>query len=35
LHQLPQILDGDLDDLVGTLARESHAEALAALGEGP
>ena len=35
LHQLPQILDGDLDDLIGTLARESHAEALAALGEGP
>ena len=35
LHQLPQILDGDLDDLVGTLARESHAEALAALGDAP
>jgi peptide chain release factor 1 len=35
LHQLPQILDGDLDDLIGTLARESHAEALAALGEAP
>jgi len=31
LHQLPQILDGDLDELIGTLARESHAEALAAL----
>ncbi|HET7611032.1 MAG TPA: peptide chain release factor 1, partial [Rhodanobacteraceae bacterium] len=35
LHQLPQILDGDLDALVGALARESHAEALAALGEAP
>ncbi|MGN6790075.1 MAG: peptide chain release factor 1 [Rhodanobacteraceae bacterium] len=35
LHQLPQILDGDLDDLVGALARESHAEALAALGDAP
>ena len=35
LHQLPQILDGDLDDLIGTLARESHAEALAALGDAP
>ncbi|HEX5352485.1 MAG TPA: peptide chain release factor 1 [Rhodanobacteraceae bacterium] len=35
LHQLPQILDGDLDELVGALARESHAEALAALGEAP
>ncbi|MGH8234609.1 MAG: peptide chain release factor 1 [Rhodanobacteraceae bacterium] len=33
LHQLPQILDGDLDELIGTLARESHAESLAALGE--
>ncbi len=33
LHQLPQILDGDLDDLVGALARESHAEALARLAE--
>ena len=32
LHQLPQILDGDLDDLVAALARESHAQALAALG---
>jgi peptide chain release factor 1 len=35
LHQLPQILEGDLDELVGALARESHAEALAALGEAP
>ncbi|MGH8191873.1 MAG: peptide chain release factor 1 [Rhodanobacteraceae bacterium] len=33
LHQLPQILDGELDELVGALARESHAEALASLGE--
>ncbi len=32
LHQLPQILEGDLDELVGALARESHAQALAALG---
>jgi peptide chain release factor 1 len=32
LHQLPQILDGDLDELVAALARESHAQALAALG---
>ncbi|WHZ20542.1 MAG: Peptide chain release factor 1 [Rhodanobacteraceae bacterium] len=32
LHQLPQILDGDLDELTGALARESHAETLAALG---
>ena len=35
LHQLPQILDGNLDDLIGALARESHAEALAALGDAP
>ena len=34
LHQLPQILDGELDELIGALARESHAEALAALGGG-
>ncbi|MGH8214689.1 MAG: peptide chain release factor 1 [Rhodanobacteraceae bacterium] len=33
LHQLPQILDGDLEELVTALARESHAEALAMLGE--
>jgi len=33
LHQLPQILDGDLDELTGALRREAHAEALAALGE--
>ena len=33
LHQLPQILEGDLDDLVGALAREAHAEALAQLAE--
>jgi signal transduction histidine kinase len=35
LHQLPQILDGDLDDLIGAIARESHAEALATLGDAP
>jgi hypothetical protein len=29
---LTQILDGDLDELVAALARESHAQALAALG---
>ncbi|HEX7325752.1 MAG TPA: peptide chain release factor 1 [Rhodanobacteraceae bacterium] len=33
LYQLPQILDGDLDELVGALAREANAEALAALAE--
>lgn len=33
LHQLPQIIDGDLDELIDALARESHAESLAALGE--
>ncbi len=33
LHQLPQILDGDLDDLVDALAREARAEALGAPGE--
>jgi peptide chain release factor 1 len=33
LYRLPEILDGDLDELTGALARESHAEALAALGE--
>jgi peptide chain release factor 1 len=33
LHQLPQILEGDLDELVGALAREAHAEALAQLAE--
>ncbi|HEU4857080.1 MAG TPA: peptide chain release factor 1 [Rhodanobacteraceae bacterium] len=33
LHQLPQILDGDLDDLVDALAREAHAEALLQLAE--
>ena len=33
LHQLPTILDGELDELIGTLAREAHVEALAALGD--
>jgi peptide chain release factor 1 len=33
LHQLPAIIDGDLDELVGALAREAHAEALAQLAE--
>ncbi|HET7930229.1 MAG TPA: peptide chain release factor 1 [Rhodanobacteraceae bacterium] len=33
LHQLPQILDGNLEELVGALMREAHAEALAALAE--
>jgi peptide chain release factor 1 len=31
LHQLPQILDGDLEELVAALQREAQAEALAAL----
>lgn len=31
LHQLPQILDGDLDELITALQREAQAEALAAL----
>ncbi|MGH8144966.1 MAG: peptide chain release factor 1 [Rhodanobacteraceae bacterium] len=35
LHQLPQILAGSLDELIGALAREAHAEALAALAERP
>jgi len=33
LHKLPEIIDGDLDDLVGALAREAHAEALTQLAE--
>jgi peptide chain release factor 1 len=33
LHKLPEIIDGDLDDLVGALAREAHAEALSQLAE--
>ncbi|MGH8125468.1 MAG: peptide chain release factor 1 [Rhodanobacteraceae bacterium] len=35
LHKLPQILDGDLEDLTGALAREAHAEALASRGDAP
>ncbi len=31
LYRLPEILDGDLDELTAALAREAHAEALAAL----
>jgi peptide chain release factor 1 len=31
LHQLPQILDGDLGELIAALQREAQAEALAAL----
>ena len=31
LHQLPQILEGDLDELVAALQREAHAQALAEL----
>ena len=33
LHRLPEIIDGDLDDLVGALSREAHAEALSQLAE--
>jgi peptide chain release factor 1 len=33
LHQLPQILEGDLDALIGALMREAHAEALAQIAE--
>ncbi|MDQ2972819.1 MAG: peptide chain release factor 1 [Rhodanobacteraceae bacterium] len=33
LHQLPQILEGDLDALIEALQREHQAEALAALSE--
>jgi len=33
LHQLPEILDGDLGELVDALAREAHAEALTQLAE--
>ncbi|HVX03538.1 MAG TPA: peptide chain release factor 1 [Rhodanobacteraceae bacterium] len=33
LHKLPEIIDGDLDDLIGALAREAHAEALGQLAE--
>ncbi|TAM96316.1 MAG: peptide chain release factor 1 [Rhodanobacteraceae bacterium] len=33
LYRLPEILDGDLDELTGALAREAHAEALGALAE--
>jgi peptide chain release factor 1 len=33
LHQLPAIIDGDLDELVGALARAANAEALAQLAE--
>ncbi|HET9835345.1 MAG TPA: peptide chain release factor 1 [Rhodanobacteraceae bacterium] len=31
LHQVPQVLDGDLEELVAALQREAQAEALAAL----
>ena len=33
LYQLPDIIDGNLDELIGALAREAHAEALAHLAE--
>ncbi|WIG56106.1 MAG: Peptide chain release factor 1 [Rhodanobacteraceae bacterium] len=33
LHKLPEIIDGDLDDLIGALSREAHAEALSQLAE--
>ncbi|HEX7349187.1 MAG TPA: peptide chain release factor 1 [Rhodanobacteraceae bacterium] len=33
LYQLPDIIDGNLDELIGALAREAHAEALASLAE--
>ena len=33
LHQLPQILEGDLDELVAALQREAHAQALAELAD--
>ena len=33
LHKLPEIIDGDLDGLIGALAREAHAEALTQLAE--
>jgi peptide chain release factor 1 len=33
LHQLPEIIDGDLDARVGALSREAHAEALSQLAE--
>ncbi|MBU6416422.1 MAG: peptide chain release factor 1 [Xanthomonadaceae bacterium] len=33
LHKLPEIIDGDLDDLIHALAREAHAEALTQLAE--
>ena len=33
LHKLPEIIGGDLDDLIGALAREAHAEALSQLAE--
>ena len=35
LHQLPQILDGELDPLLDALQREHQAEALAALADQP
>ena len=35
LHQLPQILDGDIDELVASLQREAHSQALAELAGAP
>jgi len=31
LHRLPQVLEGDLDELVGALLAEDEAERLASL----
>ena len=33
LHKLPEIIDGDLDDLIGALAREAHSEAITHIAE--
>ena len=35
LHRLPEVLDGDLDELIGTLAREHQADELKLLTEQP
>ena len=34
LHNLPNVLDGDLDRLIDTLIETDQAERLAAIGEG-
>jgi peptide chain release factor 1 len=34
LHKLPEILEGDMDDMIGALIAEDQAERMAGLNEG-